>query len=323
MGAGDGAGAAIAVDPARPDRARLGLRQAGRYVPGRDRARGQTNYGICSTDFLEYAFRTDSYRLEITFNPDGSWSYVSETMLTVRGRTEPFQHRDVNTLVKVAEAKPNPLMLLQAAKPACVLRARPAVGENIHGRDGKSPCISPWSRPDEIAAPLGILEDRFPALFELRRMFWPRVREIRRSGEIRSGRRRFPRQHPAREFHAVRRPWRRPWTGNPSGRPSAGRMPACAPLDGDFLAGVDTLIVISFDSSRTQQQASDTEIAAIRSFLDHPDHTALRVPASRHRQHWRSARGRGGWRGRSLNSTITAIPASRRGRPSAISGSRF
>ncbi len=80
--------------------------------------RGQTNYGICSTDFLEYAFRTDSYRLEITFNPDGSWSYVSETMLTVRGRTEPFQHRDVNTLVKVAEAKPNPLMLLQAAKPA-------------------------------------------------------------------------------------------------------------------------------------------------------------------------------------------------------------
>jgi hypothetical protein len=26
-----------------------------------------------------------------------------------------------------------------------------------------------WSRPDEVTAPLGILEDRFPALFELRR----------------------------------------------------------------------------------------------------------------------------------------------------------
>ena len=72
-------------------------------------ARGQTNYGICSTDFLEYAFRTDSYRLEITFNTDGSWSYVSDTMLMVRGRTELFRHRDVNTLVKVAEPKPNPL----------------------------------------------------------------------------------------------------------------------------------------------------------------------------------------------------------------------
>jgi hypothetical protein len=78
--------------------------------------RGQTNYGICSTDFLEYAFRTDAYRLEITFNADGSWSYVSDTTLIVRGQAEPFRHRDVNTLVKVADAKPNPLLL--AAKKA-------------------------------------------------------------------------------------------------------------------------------------------------------------------------------------------------------------
>ncbi len=78
--------------------------------------RGQTNYGICSTDFLEYAFRTDSFRLEITFNPDGSWSYVSDTMLSVRGQAEPFRHRDVNTLVKIADATPNPLMLLQGGE---------------------------------------------------------------------------------------------------------------------------------------------------------------------------------------------------------------
>jgi hypothetical protein len=94
---------------------------AGHAKPGDDKlmvtaARGQTNYGICSTDFLEYAFRTDSYRLEITFNADGSWSYVSETMLKVRGQDAPFQHRDVNTLVKIAEPKPNPLMLLQGGK---------------------------------------------------------------------------------------------------------------------------------------------------------------------------------------------------------------
>jgi hypothetical protein len=81
-------------------------------------ARGQTNYGICSTDFLEYAFRTDSYRLEITFNADGSWSYVSDTMLAVRGQAELFRHRDVNTLVKTAEPQPNPLSVLQGAKPA-------------------------------------------------------------------------------------------------------------------------------------------------------------------------------------------------------------
>lgn len=74
--------------------------------------RGETQYGICSTTFLEQAFRTDSYRIEITFNADGSWRYVQDTMLLVRGRAQPFQHRDTNTLIKVAEPKPNPLMLL-------------------------------------------------------------------------------------------------------------------------------------------------------------------------------------------------------------------
>jgi hypothetical protein len=75
--------------------------------------RGDTGYGICSTAFLEYAFRTDSYRIEVVFNPDGSWSYVLDTMLIVRGRAEPFLHRDRNTLFKVAEPTPNPLLLKQ------------------------------------------------------------------------------------------------------------------------------------------------------------------------------------------------------------------
>ena len=88
---------------------------AGKAAPGDDTlvltaTRGDTEYGICSTSFLEKAFRTDSYRIEVTFNPDGSWSYVLDTMLFVRGA--PFQHRDINRLVKVAEPTPNPLMLL-------------------------------------------------------------------------------------------------------------------------------------------------------------------------------------------------------------------
>lgn len=80
--------------------------------------RGQTEYGICSTSFLEYAFRTDSYRIEVVFNPDGSWTYVLDTMLKVRGRDEPFLHRDRNTLVKVAEPTPNPLAILRAGHAA-------------------------------------------------------------------------------------------------------------------------------------------------------------------------------------------------------------
>jgi len=80
--------------------------------------RGQTEYGISSTAFLEHAFRTESYVLEITFHEDGSWSYVSDTMLTVRGQPEPFRHRDVNRLTKVAEPTPNPLMLLETSQGA-------------------------------------------------------------------------------------------------------------------------------------------------------------------------------------------------------------
>lgn len=69
--------------------------------------RGKTDYGICSTTFLEEAFRTDRYQIDVTFNADGSWSYVSDTTLVVRGK-EPFAHRDRNTLVKVGEADLNP-----------------------------------------------------------------------------------------------------------------------------------------------------------------------------------------------------------------------
>ena len=75
--------------------------------------RGATDYGICSTTFLEQAFRTESYAIEVIFNPDGSWSYVSETMLAVRGQEGLFNHRDTNTLFKVAEPQANPLLLIE------------------------------------------------------------------------------------------------------------------------------------------------------------------------------------------------------------------
>lgn len=78
--------------------------------------RGSTEYGIVSTAFLEYAFRTDAFRLDVTFHDDGSWSYVSDTTLQVRGRDAPFMHKDRNTLVKVAEPGPNPLLVILRAK---------------------------------------------------------------------------------------------------------------------------------------------------------------------------------------------------------------
>jgi hypothetical protein len=78
--------------------------------------RNDTRFGICSTTFLEEAFRTDYYRIDITFHDDDSWSYVTRTDLAVRGKTPAFDHRDTNTLRRIAAPKPNPLALLQNDK---------------------------------------------------------------------------------------------------------------------------------------------------------------------------------------------------------------
>ena len=77
--------------------------------------RGSTEYGICSQPFLEHAFRTDSFRMVATVNPDGTWSYFEDTLLQVRGRPDPFHHTDRNTLVRVAQPTPNPLAREAAA----------------------------------------------------------------------------------------------------------------------------------------------------------------------------------------------------------------
>lgn len=89
---------AIAAGHAKPGDRKLVLRAE----------RGQTEYGICSTTFLDLAFRTDSYQLTVDFHDDGLWSYVSDTMLMVKGRDEPFLHRDHNRLSKIGEPDLNP-----------------------------------------------------------------------------------------------------------------------------------------------------------------------------------------------------------------------
>jgi len=76
--------------------------------------RGAETYGICSNPFLEHAFKTVEFRLEVTINDDGTWSYDEDTVLMIRGRAEPFHHTDRNTLTKIGEATPNPLALAAA-----------------------------------------------------------------------------------------------------------------------------------------------------------------------------------------------------------------
>jgi hypothetical protein len=134
-----------------------------------------------------------------------------------------------------------------------------------------------WSRPDEVAAPLGILEDRFPALYELRRMFWPRFEQFADPAEFDQGIAGFL-DNIQRANFTLFADLVGAWTGHKVRIAERNAGSGQRALDGEFLAGVDTLIVISFDSSRTKQQASGVEIAAVAAFLDDPSHMLFVCP---------------------------------------------
>jgi hypothetical protein len=71
--------------------------------------------GIASNPFLYRAFRTLSYRIQVSINPDDTWSYEEEGVLQIPDREEPFHHTDRNTLRRTSQPTPNPLARL--AKP--------------------------------------------------------------------------------------------------------------------------------------------------------------------------------------------------------------
>jgi hypothetical protein len=75
--------------------------------------RGSETFGICSAPFLEHAFRTVEFRIKVSVNPEGTWSYDEDTVMMVRGKPEPFHHTDRNTLTKIGEPTPNPLARAQ------------------------------------------------------------------------------------------------------------------------------------------------------------------------------------------------------------------
>lgn len=65
--------------------------------------------GISSNPFLDYAFRTVEFRIQVSIHDDGTWSYEQDTVMKIKDQTELFHHVDNNTLHKIGEATPNPL----------------------------------------------------------------------------------------------------------------------------------------------------------------------------------------------------------------------
>lgn len=73
---------------------------------------GSEVYGILSNPFLDTAFRTEHYRIRVTINDDGTWSYEEEGLLRIPGVKDLVRHIDRNTLTMVAAPTPNPLAMV-------------------------------------------------------------------------------------------------------------------------------------------------------------------------------------------------------------------
>jgi hypothetical protein len=96
---------------------------------------GSEVHGILSNPFLDRAFRTLSYRIHVTLNDDGTWSYEEEGIMDIPGRDEPFHHIDGNTLARVAPPSPNPLARTPSAADGSlgIGSLRPLAASGVYG----------------------------------------------------------------------------------------------------------------------------------------------------------------------------------------------
>jgi hypothetical protein len=133
-----------------------------------------------------------------------------------------------------------------------------------------------WDRTAETGAPVGELNNRFPALYELRRLFWPRYESLADApgGQDIAGYLQaifFPNYARFREQAAT-------LTGHPVGHLERRTAAGETLLTDALLDAYDTLIIISFDSKRTSQAASHAETEALRGFLARPETTLFVCP---------------------------------------------
>jgi hypothetical protein len=131
-----------------------------------------------------------------------------------------------------------------------------------------------WDRSAEVDAPLGVLDNRFPALFEVRRLFWPNYEALANGPQGVDG-----------FLEAI---FMRNFTGFTAQASAAMGRPVPqihrrsaegeTPLDAALLNDLDALIVMSFDSQRTGQAAAAAEVEAVRGFLARPGTTLFVCP---------------------------------------------
>jgi hypothetical protein len=135
-----------------------------------------------------------------------------------------------------------------------------------------------WSRPAETGAPLVEIDDRFPALFELRRLFYPKFEDLSDPTQFDQGIAGFL-DHIQKPNFIEFAELAEVLTGNTAVQiEREGDDGARTLLDDAAIGSSDTIVVISFDSFRTDQQAQSNEVEAVKSFLDNPNHVIFICP---------------------------------------------
>jgi hypothetical protein len=135
-----------------------------------------------------------------------------------------------------------------------------------------------WSHPAEAGAPLAVIDDRFPAVFELRRLFYPKFESLSGRDDVDQGIAGFL-DHIQKPNFAAFAEQAEALTGNPIIQVErVSDVGVTTLLDDALIVDADTIVVISFDSFRTAQVATETEVAAIRRFLGNPDHLIFVCP---------------------------------------------
>jgi hypothetical protein len=135
-----------------------------------------------------------------------------------------------------------------------------------------------WSRLGEAGAPMLEIDDRFPAVFELRRLFYPRYETLADPAQTDQGIAGFLDHIQKPNFTAFTE-LAEAKTGQPVRIVERGGDDGGAiPLDEALIGDADTIVVISFDSLRTVQAASAAEIDAVGRFLSDPDHLIFVCP---------------------------------------------
>jgi hypothetical protein len=135
-----------------------------------------------------------------------------------------------------------------------------------------------WSRPAELDAPLTEIDDRYPALFELRRALYPLFEPMSDPDKYDQGIAGFIDgflKPIYTEFVTLAKSITDNYIVQVERVLDDGTEQL---LDWPLLESVDTLVVVGSDSLRTEQHANAIEIDALRRFLDDRDRVVFLCP---------------------------------------------